>query len=203
MQRVKRGIQSTEFKMRNSKCGTTTHNSELRTPNSKGFTLIEIVITIVLLSILSGLAAMIILQGVRAYSDERSRSDVHYQSRLAMERMSREIRMIRGGSEFGAPGIPVLGTITDNPSSAFSFVDMTGTQITYALAGLTLNRTAGATNVLAQGVTALSFTCFNNAGVQVAPGAASTTVWTIEIDMTDTQGSETISMRTRVHPRNF
>jgi len=177
-----------------------------RRSREDGFTLVEMVITIVIVGIIGGLAAMIILQGVRAYSDERSRSDVHYQSRLAMERMSREIRMIRGGSEFGAinaPGVPGLGTITDNPSSAFSFVDMTGTQITYSLAGLTLNRTAGATNVLAQGVTAISFTCFNNAGVQVAPGAASTTVWTIEIDMTDTQGSETISMRTRVHPRNF
>jgi len=186
--------------------GTTTPHSGPRTPNAKGFTLIEIVITIVLVSILAGIAAMIILQGVRAYSDEQIRSDVHYQARLAMERMAREIRMIRSSSEFGAinsPGVPVLGIITNNPSNAFSFTDMTGTQITYALAGTTLNRTAGGTNALAQGVAALSFTCFDNAGVQVANGAASTSAWTIEIDMTDTQGSETISMRTRVHPRNF
>lgn len=188
--------------------GTTTPDSELRTPNSKGFTLVEIVITIVLVSIISGIAAMIILQGVRVYSDEQSRSDVHYQARLAMERMAREIRMIRSSSEFGAinsPGVLVLGTITNNPSNVFSFMDMTGTQITYSLtvATATLNRTAGGTNALAQGVTALSFTCFNNAGGPVANGAVSTSVWTIEIDMTDTQGSETISMRTRVHPRNF
>ena len=190
MQRVKRGVKITE-------CGTS---------NSKGFTLIELVITIVLVSILSGIAALIILQGMRAYSDEQSRSDVHYQSRTAMERMAREIRMIRSSSEFGAinsPGGPVLGTITNNPSNAISFVDITGTTVTYSLTGATLNRIAGGTNALAQGVTALSFTCFNNAGGQVANGAASTTVWTIEIDMTDTQGSETISMRTLVHPRNF
>jgi prepilin-type N-terminal cleavage/methylation domain-containing protein len=69
-------------------------HSALRNPQSNGFTLIEIVITIVLVTILAGLAAVIILQGVRAYSDEDSRSDIHYQTRLAVERIAREARQI-------------------------------------------------------------------------------------------------------------
>ena len=72
--------------MRRGKAGCKMQNDnfELRTTNLKGFTLIEIVITIVLVSILSGIATLIILQGVKAYSSEDQRSDVHYQSRLAM-----------------------------------------------------------------------------------------------------------------------
>src|SRR6266508_4282581 len=66
----------------------------IRNPQSNGFTLIEIIITIVVTSIIAGLSAVIILQGVRSYSDEDTRSDLHYQTRLAVERMAREIRMV-------------------------------------------------------------------------------------------------------------
>ena len=53
---------------------------------------------IVLVGILGTIAATIIMQGIRAYSDEQSRSDAHYQARFAMERMAREIREIRSNT---------------------------------------------------------------------------------------------------------
>jgi prepilin-type N-terminal cleavage/methylation domain-containing protein len=195
-----------KFGRHSADSGLNNPHSAFYTPQSRGFTLIEIIITIVIVGIISGIAAMIILQGVRAYSDEQSRSDMHYQARFAVERMAREMRMIRQSTEFGAinsPAVPVLGTITNNPSNVFSFVDMTGTTVTYSLTGTTLNRSAGGVNALAQGVTALSFTCFDNAGNQLANGSASTSAWTAEIAVTDTQGTETLQMRTRVHPMNF
>ena len=45
----------------------------IRNPESNGFTLVEIVVTIVIIGIISGIAAMIILQGVKVYSAEQSR----------------------------------------------------------------------------------------------------------------------------------
>jgi prepilin-type N-terminal cleavage/methylation domain-containing protein len=171
-----------------------TPNSELPTPNSKGFTLVEIVITIVLIGILSGIAAMIILQGVRAYSDEQTRSDVHYQARLAVERMAREIRMTRSTTD-----------ITTFTASDLRFTKVDGSISGFNWSNPTLNRWNGAGNdVLASGVTAFSFSYYRNDGVTLAALPADLSLlWFIDISMTDTQGSETLQMRTRVHPRNF
>lgn len=161
---------------------------------SDGFTLVEIVITIVLIGILSGVAAMIILQGVKAYSDEQSRSDVHYQARLAVERIAREARLIRSCADIN--GRPV-----NNPSSALSFTDISGNAVTFSIAGGNLSRGG---DILAMGVNAQPFSFLDRNGALVTDcGAAPNDIWFIEIDVTSTQGGESLQMRTRVHPRNF
>jgi prepilin-type N-terminal cleavage/methylation domain-containing protein len=185
-----------EQKRHRSTRETTTPNSELRTPNSKGFTLIEIVITIMLVSILSGIAALIILQGVRAYSDEQSRSDVHYQARLATERMAREIRQVRS---CGAPDLPGMA----NPSASITFADMNNAAISFSRTGTDLMRGA---DVLARNITVLQFRFLDiNGNESVTCGAAPTDTWLVEISLTatDPQTLEALSMRTRVYPRNF
>jgi len=171
---------------------SSTSHSALRTPKSNGFTLVEIVITIVLIGILSGIAAIIILQGVRAYSSEQSRSDVHYQARAAMERMTREIRLIRSQG----------ADITTMANNNLQFIDVNGATIGFSWANPTLSRWNGATNdVLAAGVTAFTFSYFQQDGVTVATPA---NIWFVEITVTATaQSGETLDMRTRVHPRNF
>jgi prepilin-type N-terminal cleavage/methylation domain-containing protein len=161
---------------------------------SRGFTLVEVVITIVIVGIISGIASLILLQGVRAYSDGQSRSDVHYQARLAMERMGREIRLVRSRT---VADIPVM-----NPT-LFLFTDSQGVQMGFRLNAGAVQRTQdnGTTwQTLATGVTALNFSYLQQDGVTPA---AATTLWFVAIEMTDQQGSETLQMRTRVHPRNF
>jgi len=165
-------------------------------PHSKGFTLIEIVITIVLVSIIGGIAAMIILQGVRAYSDEQSRSDVHYQARYAMERMARESRLIRS-----------CAAITDpkNPSDTLSFTDINGNKVVFSVTGVNLSR---GEDLLASGITpAQPFRFLDQDGKETTACSVPTVptdIWFIEITMTATaQSGETLDMRTRVHPRNF
>jgi prepilin-type N-terminal cleavage/methylation domain-containing protein len=183
MRRVKRGIQETEFRMQKSEGG-------MLTPNSKGFTLIEIVITIVLVSILAGLAAVIILQGVRAYSDEDTRSDVNYQARLAVERIAREARQISDCTTITVPA---------NPGGTFSFTDVnTGAPVMFSISGTDLLRN---TDLLASGITSAQFSFF------AADGSTLTTacpgIWFIDISVTDASGSQSLLIRTRVHPRNF
>ena len=165
---------------------------EIRTPHPNGFTLVEIVITIVLVGILAGIAAMIILQGIRSYSDEQARSNVHYQARLAMERMAREIRQIRSTAD-----IPTMAGTT------LRYVDVNGVQTGFQLTGTDIERTEdnGSTwQILATGTTAFNFNYFRQDGV--TPAAAAT-LWFVEITMTSEQGAESLQMRTRVHPRNF
>ena len=154
-----------------------------------GFTLVEIIITIVLVSIIAIIAALIILQGVRAYSGERSRSDVHYQARLAMERMEREIRLIRNQ---GTSNIPIM--VNNN----LQFVDVNGATVNFSWVGTTLSRGADA---LAQNITAFTFNYYQQDGVTTA--ATADVLWYVDITMTDTQGSNALQLRTTVHPRNF
>jgi prepilin-type N-terminal cleavage/methylation domain-containing protein len=156
-----------------------------------GFTLVELVITIVLVGILAGLAALIILQGVRAYADEQSRSDLHYQARLAMERMAREIRLIRSCGDITPPA--------SNPAASITFTDISGTSVNFALAGNNLNRGA---DLLATGITSAQpfrFLAADGTTTTIAcPG-----IWFVEITVADTQRTESVQMRTRVHPRSL
>jgi prepilin-type N-terminal cleavage/methylation domain-containing protein len=161
------------------------------TPHSRGFTLIEIVITIVIVSILAGLAAMIILQVITAYYTEQSRSDVHYQARIAMERMAREIRVIRSAAD-----------ITTLSATNLRFTDVSGTAMGFQWIDPTLNRWNGASNdVLASEINPFSFSYYQTDGV--TPAVLAANVWFIQIDMTSVQGTETLPIRTRIHPRNF
>lgn len=156
---------------------------------SKGFTLIEIVITIVIVGIIAGIAAMIITQGVKSYSAEQSRTAAHYQSRLAVERMAREARHIRSCSDIAGPA---------NPSGTLSFTDMNGNSVIFSVAGGNISMGG---NLLASGITsAQPFTFLDSSGNQTTacPG-----IWFVVIDVTGTQGSEALQIRTRVHPRNF
>lgn len=175
-------------------CESISRKSEIRNLNSRGFTLVEIIITIVIVAIIAGIAAMIIAQGVRAYSTEQSRSDVHYQARLAVERMAREIRLIRSQT--------AADITTMNPAT-IRYTDINGNQMGFRLNGNNIERTqdnAVTWQILAGSASALTFTYLQQDGVT---GAAATNLWYVTIDVTDAQGAETLEIRTRVHPMNF
>jgi len=171
--------------MRNAECGMR--------KVSPGFTLIEIVITIVLVGILAGLAAVIITQGVQAFGEQQARSDVHYQARLAVERIAREARMVRSCADITLPA---------NPSASLSFTDINGAAVAFSVAGGTLSRGA---DVLAGNLTsATPFRFLKKNGTDTTTSCVSPDdIWFIEISVTSTQGAETLQLRTRVHPRNF
>ena len=57
-----------------------------------GFTLVELILVLVLVGIVAATTAMVGLQGTRAYGDLIGRKEALHQSRLALERVSREVR---------------------------------------------------------------------------------------------------------------
>jgi prepilin-type N-terminal cleavage/methylation domain-containing protein len=180
--------------------GPTNPQSAFRNLKSRGFTLVELIVVIVIVAVIASIAAMIILQGARAYSDEQQRSNVHYQTKLAVERMAREIRLIRSQTSADIPTMAATDVI---------FCDVTGKAVEFQLAGTALNRRESATcsplawggwNALAAGVTPLTFSYLQQDGVTAA---AATNLWYVVIDVTDQQGTETLQIRTQVHPRNF
>lgn len=70
----------------------TSSRSRPRRSVNLGFTLIELVTTLVLISALAGIAALIIVQPFRATDDIRERARLVDAADLALERMGREIR---------------------------------------------------------------------------------------------------------------
>lgn len=161
----------------------------IRTPQSGGFTLIEIIVVIVIVGIISTIAAMIILEGAKSYTIEDARSDVQYQARLAMERMAREIRLIRSQAD-----------ITTMTANNLLYTGIQGDTMRFQLVGTDIMRTQNAvTQRLASGVTALNFTYLMQDGVTTTLVPAQ--VWYVGINVTFQQDS--LQVRTRVHPRNF
>ncbi len=168
----------------------------IRNPQSRGFTLIEIVLTIVLIGIVSSIAAVIIMQGAKSASSVKSRVEAHEQARFAVDRMSRELLLIRSRA-----AAPVDDIITMN-ATTLEYNDITGTRIGFRLNGNTLERYDGSWQTLATGIAAPGgmFTYYNAAGTS---GATQPNLWSIQINLVATQGTENLTLRTRVHPRNF
>jgi MSHA biogenesis protein MshO len=59
-----------------------------------GFTLVEMVMTIVLLGIIAGVLVPVITQSTSAYMDTSARSELTARGRLALERLAKEIRRV-------------------------------------------------------------------------------------------------------------
>lgn len=161
--------------------------------DQRGFTLIELVLTIILVGIIAGMASVFLRQGLNAFVAEDARADITNQGRLAIERMAREMRMIRSRTAADLPGC------CTNPSTTFSFIDMSGSNIAYSLTGNTITRNL--TPLAAGDAVTVDFRHYQQDGVTLATTAAQ--VWSIQIDLTVTKNGESQAYRVRVHPRNF
>jgi len=59
---------------------------------SRGFTLIELIMVIILIGIMAGILAPVITQNINAYVDTHARSELTTRARISLERLVREIR---------------------------------------------------------------------------------------------------------------
>ncbi|MBI3804800.1 MAG: prepilin-type N-terminal cleavage/methylation domain-containing protein [Nitrospirae bacterium] len=165
--------------------------SSLQPADQRGFTLIEFVLAITLIGIVGGMGSMFFSRGLNAFTAQGARADISNQGRLAVERMVREIRMARSRTVTDLPGCCSAATL--------SFVDVTGTTVTFAKSGNTITRNG---TILAAGdAIALSFSYYQTDGVTAATTAAA--VWSMGISLTVTKQGESQLYQVRVHPRNF
>lgn len=178
-----------------------------------GVTLIELVLVIVLMGIIGIVGAQVFLYSTRSVVLGELVRDATQINRMAMDRMIREIRMVR--DEY---------CVAIATQTSLSFIDTQNRVITYNWAGVgnPLQRTEdGATNDLIDNVSNLAFAYFNNADPEVditgnpplvclvgttcnpALCAVPTDIWSIQVDLTSQSGTETVQFRSRVHPRGF
>jgi prepilin-type N-terminal cleavage/methylation domain-containing protein len=118
----------------------------------KGFTLIEIIIVISIMGIIADVAALTIYQATRSTSVQQTFFQVQNQSRLALEKMTKDLQMIRKNTD-----------ITMTPTDEITFIDAYGNNITYSIHNNQLMR---GTKPLSDHITTLSFDYFKADGTR-------------------------------------
>lgn len=173
-----------------------------------GFTLIELLMAIVVIGIVSAVSASLLFQGTRSFGALDARYDLKENGTLALERMARELRLIRC-TPAGNNCTPAVGDITSFTASEIRFVNgFNEGRGLRANAGYALLRQgstlADPEDNLSADVTSLVFDYLKKDDTAVVIGTdSSTSIWTINATLTMTRAGETLTLKATVHPRSF
>jgi prepilin-type N-terminal cleavage/methylation domain-containing protein len=121
-----------------------TKSYKLKTMNRKGFTLIEIIIVIVILSITSAITIKFMVDSLRIYTMTVNQKTLFDEGKLALERMVRDIRDARSISRpFAGNSDNWIRFTRDNATAQ----DVAGETIDYQLTGTDLEKDKASPNV--------------------------------------------------------
>jgi len=169
-------------------------NSELRTPNSKlqgGFTLIEMIIVVVILSTVSAITIYFLVSSLRTYTLTVNQSNLLEEGKLALERMARDIR---DAQSISSPAAGSSGNLITFLRTHATAQDLANETITFRLNGSTLEKVKTSpadSRALAENATAFLIT-------------REATNDEIKLELTLSLGSgESVTLQTKVYPKNL
>ena len=158
--------------------------------SSKGFTLIEIIIVIVILSIISAISIKFVVDSLRIYTMTVNQKILFDEGKLALEKICRDIRDARSVTRpFTGSSSNWMRLIRTNATSG----DVVSETIDYQLTGTTLEKDKATPNVtvaLASNVSAFTVTRSTNDEI------------TLELTLSLGSG-ENVTLRTKVYPKNL
>jgi Tfp pilus assembly protein PilW len=165
--------------------------------NRKALTLIEVILTLVILSIVIWIGIASMLSGIDTWSFFTQRKDILNDGRMALDRMLREIRMTKDTT-----------SVTTANSTTFRFMDMNSNDIAFSINSGTINRTEnGTTNGLLSNVSSLTFVYYDaNDAVITTPVVvpSETDIRRIRVAISLSKGtSDTLNLQSDVSPRNL
>ena len=159
----------------------------------KGFTLLEIVLVIIIITIIAAGSAQLLVQGFRAYFSGQNFINAEWQGRVALERMVRDLRAVRSSAD-----------ITSASSTAITFNDIDGQTITYQLSGSQLMcNTQNNNQPLAEGINSLNFAYYNSAGSNLGTSPVIASIRYIVITLNVTFGGTNSTVQIGVYPWNL
>ena len=152
-----------------------------RRMRSRGFTLIEMIISITIFSIIAVIGMQIIANGMQVAIVTNDNTKLSGKLAYAMDRMARDIREVSISS-----GAYVISTST---STSFSFTRRDGTVVTFTGSGsnITMTYVSGGTTTaatLTDDLSSLTFSYLDVSGNAAASGTLTTDVRFVEIDLT-------------------
>ena len=191
------GMRNSELLTPNSQLTFEKH-SELRTTNSeislqRGFTLIEIIIVIVILSIVSGITIKFLIDSLKIYTMTVNQKTLYDEGKLALERMCRDIRdakSITGSTATSITFVRTNATAYDSGLPGNPIGETISFQLNVATSTLEKVKASPATtSVLAANVTAFTVT---NATNEIQ----------LQLTLQLTSG-ENVTLQTKVYPKNL
>lgn len=171
-----------------------TMNAERRTQNAArrmGFTVIEMILSMVLVSLTIFGTASIIISGLNSYAMARERRAIVHAGRYGLDRMAREMRQITTPATF----ILIANGTTFRYATQLVPLQF----VTFQLSNSQLTRDG---NLLVNNVTAGGFTYYNTAGL---PAVGIADIARVGLDFTVNTGVgsySTVRLQTDVYLRN-
>lgn len=150
-----------------------------------GFSLVELIVVIVVLGIVGSMGAIVVRDGMLGYLRGREITSADWQARLALERITRELRDVA----VLAPG--------SCDASTFAYSDINAALISYTLSTNTLLRNA---QPLADAVASLRFYCLTST---VQPTTTPSAVYYITVSMVVSTANTSATYRSTVKPKSF
>ncbi|MEW5756899.1 MAG: prepilin-type N-terminal cleavage/methylation domain-containing protein [Pseudomonadota bacterium] len=154
-----------------------------------GFTLLEMVLVVLLLSIVAGISSHMLSGGFNAYLIGKDAVEADWQVRNALEWLMRDLRAVRSAT---------AADLTITPSNAITFTDTSGAVVSYSVSGSTLMRNG---QPLADGVASLSFSYIQKDGKNTASSVGQ--VYYIVVQLGVTQNGINKTLRATIRPRSI
>jgi prepilin-type N-terminal cleavage/methylation domain-containing protein len=155
-----------------------------------GFSLVELIVVIVVLGIIASMGAIVVRDGMLGWLRGREINSADWQGRLALERITRELRNVAA----------IVPGSCDNSTSPFTFAysDINAAQISYTLSTTTLLRNG---QPLADNVSGLHFYCLQSNGqtYTTTPSA----VYYITVSMVVSTANTSATYRSTIKPSSF
>ncbi len=175
------------------------------TLRAQGFTLIETIMSIVIIGIVGVIVALTIYEGVEGYLLASRRMVLTQDARNALTRMIREI----GGLDKRMSAGNMVGILTADVSN-FRFIDSSNSDITFDKSGTTIRRSGDGQvtfDTLANNASALTFKYYNVSNteltsVPLSQGNINNIRW-LSIEITLSVNGQSVKMRSQVFPRDF
>jgi len=171
-------------------------NPRILEPFSKGFTLIEIIIVIVILSIVSAITIKFLVDSLQIYTMAVNQKTLFDEGKLALERICRDLRDAR---TLTTPGAGASGSILRFTRENNTAQDSAGEDIRFILSGTTIQKRKSVPSVLLINL-ASDVSTFT-----VTRGAAATNnanEITILLTLSLASG-ENLTLQTKVYPKNL
>ncbi len=168
---------------------------DLRTAE-KGLTLIELLITVLLVSVMLGAVWIIYSTGFTIFYGQQSRQDIKGQVSYAFYTMTNELHQASSVTSAAATGI----TFTMDSNS--DGVNETAQYTWSGTSGQPLNRiVSAAATELVRSVSSLSFTYYGANNVQLSFPVTPSQVRLVAVDLTSASGDESLRLRTKIKLR--